>query len=176
MNALNANQSEGKCLNIVDNLEPEKVLGIFWKTYEDAITFKVSASILKSPHFIGGKEPTKREVLKILMSVEEIWRSGVGWDEAILAPQKAKWEKWIALLPQLSSMKIPRCYLQTICDYNNTSVELHTFVDASENGYASVAYCRIRSNNNIIVSLVVSKTRVAPLKLASIPRLELMAA
>lgn len=194
LNGLSTNSVDNKCLNIIDSLEPEKVLGIFWKSSDDTIIFKISSSILESPIFLGIKDPTKREILKILMSVydplglvgnfimhlkitlQEIWRSGVGWDDPVLGPQAERWKKWLMFLPSLQEFKIPRCYLQSIPNFKNASVDLHTFVDASENGYAAVSYFRITSGNEIIVSLVGSKTRVAPLKLASIPRLELMAA
>lgn len=191
---MNADKSDVKNLNIGDELETEKILGIFWKPSDDVITFKISPSILNSQIFIGERIPTKREVLKILMSVydplglvgnflmflkitlQEIWRSGVGWDDTILGPQAEKWKKWLSFLPKLKDVNLPRCYLKSLSNYNNTFVELHTFVDASENGYAAVSYLRISCGENIIISLVGSKTRVAPLKLASIPRLELMGA
>lgn len=77
-----------------------------------------------------------------------------------------KWSRWLSFLPKIENISIPRCYLQTFRSYNNAEVQLHTFADASENGYAAVSYLRI--------SLVGSKTRVAPQRVTSIPRLELM--
>ncbi|XP_058817850.1 uncharacterized protein LOC131681156 [Topomyia yanbarensis] len=56
-------------------------------------------------------------------------------------------------------------------------MELHIFVDASEEAYAAVAYFRIvPPDGDIKVALVAAKTKVAPLKPMSIPRLELQAA
>ncbi|XP_075170474.1 uncharacterized protein LOC142242837 [Haematobia irritans] len=184
---------EPKSLGISTNSEPEKVLGIFWVSSKDIITYKISHTIFEENN-LRNRIPTKREVLKVLMSIydplglvgnflmylkivlQEIWRSSIGWDESIKTPQAEKWLKWVSYLPQIRELEIPRCYLQTLKNYNNGNVELHTFVDASENGYAAVAYFRITSGSKIIVSLIGSKTRVAPLKLVSIPRLELMAA
>ena len=54
-------------------------------------------------------------------------------------------------------------------------MQLHTFVDAIENGYAAVSYFRISNGSYIVASLVGSKTIVALLRVPSIPRLELMA-
>ncbi|XP_052835157.1 uncharacterized protein LOC128251924 [Drosophila gunungcola] len=54
--------------------------------------------------------------------------------------------------------------------------ELHTFVDASEFGYAAVCYFRIGKGDDITISLVAAKSKVAPLKPLSIPRMELLAA
>ncbi|XP_068151988.1 uncharacterized protein [Drosophila tropicalis] len=55
-------------------------------------------------------------------------------------------------------------------------VQLHTFVDASINAYAALVYLRAEVDGIVHCSLVASKTRVAPLKPVSIPRMELMAA
>ncbi|XP_055623383.1 uncharacterized protein LOC129766811 [Toxorhynchites rutilus septentrionalis] len=49
-------------------------------------------------------------------------------------------------------------------------------VDASENGMAAVCYLRSIKSGTIICSIVAAKSRVAPLKFTSIPRMELAAA
>ena len=56
------------------------------------------------------------------------------------------------------------------------SIQIHGFCDASENAYAAVTYLSIESATAIKVSYLMAKTRVAPVKPVSIPRLELMAA
>ena len=56
------------------------------------------------------------------------------------------------------------------------TIQIHGFCDASENAYAAVTYLRIESATAIKVSYLMAKTRVAPVKPVSIPRLELMAA
>lgn len=58
---------------------------------------------------------------------------------------------------------------------NEGAVELHTFVDDVEDAYASVVYV-CSNGNGKSRRLVASKTKVAPLKSMTIPRLELMAA
>ena len=57
------------------------------------------------------------------------------------------------------------------------SSSLHHFSDASENGYGQVVYVRlVNAIGKIHCSLVIAKSRVAPIKYTSIPRLELAAA
>ena len=57
------------CVNMGAESETEKIIGVFWIPADESITFKLSPSILNNEIFLGTKEPTKREVLKILMSI-----------------------------------------------------------------------------------------------------------
>lgn len=60
---------------------------------------------------------------------------------------------------------------------NIRSCQLHHFSDASESGYGTVTYLRFQNDEgNVHCSFVNGKSRVAPLKPVTIPRLELMAA
>ena len=72
-------------------------------------------------------------------------------------------------------MHIPRCYFPKEADI--TSIQLHVFSDASQSGYGTVVYIRMTdSKGEVHVSLVASKTKVAPIKHLTIPRLELCGA
>ena len=58
-----------------------------------------------------------------------------------------------------------------------TSSQLHHFADASEIGYGSVSYlCLVNACNAAHCYFLCAKSRVAPLKMITIPRLELSAA
>ncbi|XP_036346374.1 uncharacterized protein LOC118755652 [Rhagoletis pomonella] len=72
-------------------------------------------------------------------------------------------------------VKIPRCYFGSFKN-DDCKVELHVFVEASESASAAVAYFSILNDLGIQVALVSSKTKVAPLRAISIPRMELTAA
>ncbi|XP_059050581.1 uncharacterized protein LOC131845528 [Achroia grisella] len=62
-----------------------------------------------------------------------------------------------------------------MCDKQVT--ELHVFCDASSKAYASVAYLRVKMvDGSCHVSFIMARAHVAPLKVMSIPRLELQAA
>ena len=59
----------------------------------------------------------------------------------------------------------------------DTSMSLHTFVDASESAYGAVVYARYKyEDGSVSTNIVSSKTRVLPNIATSIPRQELMGA
>ena len=53
-------------------------------------------------------------------------------------------------------------------------IKLHGFADSPNQAYAAVLYARLITNKEIEVKLLTSKTRVAPAKSLTIPRLELL--
>lgn len=75
----------------------------------------------------------------------------------------------------LSNKHVPRCYIPV--SVNIVAIELHGFCDASERAYAGVVYLRmIDSTGDVHISIIISKTKVAPIKRLTIPRLELCGA
>lgn len=79
-------------------------------------------------------------------------------------------------MASLCKLKIPRCYKPSNAQHIVTA-EIHNFSDASTTGYGQCSYLRlIDEQGDIHISLLMSKARVAPLKVVSIPRLELQAA
>ena len=102
----------------------------------------------------------------------------VNWDESLEGKALAKWKSFINDLNTLKNIQVPRCYADyslaqsTVCSY-----QIHGFSDASERAYAAIVYLRTEFNNGETqVNIVTSKTRVAPMKRQSIPRLELLGA
>jgi hypothetical protein len=72
-------------------------------------------------------------------------------------------------------MHVPRCYFSS--KNAIVSTQLHGFSDASEDAYGGVVYLRVEdSTNKVHTALVISKTKVSPIKQLSIPRLELCGA
>ena len=106
---------------------------------------------------------------KILM--QELWKGGYGWDEPL--PQERQ-KKWLALsndLDTATQTQIPRRYFLSSSTWPSNTT-LYIFVDASVKAYGAVAYVA----NGTETSMVMTKTRVAPLKKLTLPQLELMAA
>ncbi|GBL73746.1 hypothetical protein AVEN_230726-1 [Araneus ventricosus] len=93
--------------------------------------------------------------------------------ESETAPDIAQeWPSFIASLSYVKDIKIPRIVLRP----NPKEIILHGFSDASEKAYGEVIYlqsvCDSSDNNTF---LLCSKSRVAPIKSVTIPRLELAA-
>ena len=79
-------------------------------------------------------------------------------------------------LPKLSKFSVERC-LKPDGFGVITSSQLHHFADASEIGYGSVSCLRlVNGRNEAHCSFLCTKSRVGPLKMVTIPRLELSAA
>lgn len=165
--------------------EPDaKVLGLRWITATDELTFRVIQTEM-SVH------PTKRAVLseigklydpngflspiiivaKIMM--QDLWRLKVDWDDQIPNQVLHRWCEFHKSLSQLQNVKIPRWFGTS----KKSMVQLHGFADASIKAYGAVLYVRlVDESGNCRCQLMASKSRVAPVKYVSIPRLELAAA
>ena len=96
--------------------------------------------------------------------LQSLWTKGVGWDEEIPMEVSLKWNQWVEELSELERLHIPRGYSDLPLS-QNAKVELHVFGDASEVAYASAVYLRVvHEDGKICTSLVMSKTRVAPVR------------
>ncbi|XP_070510416.1 uncharacterized protein [Cardiocondyla obscurior] len=105
--------------------------------------------------------------------MQDIWRHGLHWDESV--PQII-YSKWLEFSTQLKIMKqITFDRKIFLNDYND--VQLHGFCDASSVGYGACLYMRTPGINDRVNSeLICAKSRVAPLKPITIPRLKLCGA
>ena len=109
------------------------------------------------------------------MLLQHLWLCKRGWDDLVPSSIVKVWDRWREEYPVLHEHLVPRCYFPSSRDI--TSLQLHGFGDASEVAYGGVIYLRaIDTNNAIHVSLVMAKTKVAPIKTLSMPRLELCGA
>jgi hypothetical protein len=108
---------------------------------------------------------------KILM--QELWLQKLDWDSPIPPDMQERWNEYCSGLSELNNVRIPRW---TRMHRDNVGIELHGFADASTRAYAAVVYFRVlHSLSNVPISIIAAKTKVAPLKTISVPRLELNA-
>ena len=103
--------------------------------------------------------------------LQRLWELKVDWDDPLPMEIREVWLRWRSELKCLSEQHIPRCYFPK--EAHIVAVDLHGFSDASECAYAGVVYLRmIDSDGRIHISIVTSKTKVAPIKRLTIPRLD----
>ena len=164
-----------------------KVLGIKWSAKIDCLGFD-GVSVPE------GLVITKRVILSFIARLfdplgfltpfvmcakcifQELWKLGLPWDEIVPDALKTDFLKWCRGLENLKEWQIPRSYTQLPWK-GVLKFELHAFGDASQRGYGSCIYLVCFYQTGLIKgSLVISRARVAPLKIQSLPKLELLAA
>ncbi|XP_071580298.1 uncharacterized protein, partial [Temnothorax nylanderi] len=160
-----------------------KVLGLSWSPRDDSFRFVISpyavtvhtkrsvlSFIAKLYDPLGWASPI---VIAAKMLMQELWLRKIDWDAPIPDDLLHQWINYVSDLPNISKIRIPRW---TGMRQDKIDVELHGFADASTRAYAAVVFLRIvHSPSNIQVILLAAKTKVAPLKTVSVPRLELNA-
>ncbi|CAB4022425.1 hypothetical protein AC249_AIPGENE7361, partial, partial [Paramuricea clavata] len=117
-----------------------------------------------SPFTIRGR------VLQQQLCLEE-----VGWDTEIPEDQLREWKKWEDEVQAVESVTVPRCLRSS--DDTPSEVQLHVFSDSLKQAKCAAGYLRFSyPNGNVHCSLVAARSRVAPKKRMTTPRLELDAA
>ena len=172
-------------IHVISDVECTKTLGLEWNTVADTFLLTVPeisgsqltkrvlvSNITKIFDVLGWFSPT---IISMKILLQRVWELRLDCDEMVPIEIQSIWMQWRSELPALYSKPISRYYFPN--DSQIKSVQLHGFSDASENAYSGVVYLRmIDSLDDIHVALVMSKTRVSPIKRISIPRLEVCGA
>ena len=105
--------------------------------------------------------------------LQDLCRQDYECDEEIPDEKLTEWRAWVENLPNLGLITWPRCFKpKTFGDL--TDIQLHHFSDASGGGYGAASYlCLVHNVGRVHRTLVFTKSRVAPLKTITIPRMEL---
>lgn len=158
-----------------------KSLGLQWKPVKDHFQFDIV------PRSTEGAL-TKRAMLSDLNRIfdplgflspvlvkgkiflQQLWSMKIDWDARLPADIQQKWDQFYEGLEQLKELNIPR---KAIPECTKV-IDVHGFCDASEEAYGACVYIRSQGGDGKWYSrLLCAKTRVAPLKGSTIPRLEL---
>ncbi|XP_008188328.1 uncharacterized protein LOC103310788 [Acyrthosiphon pisum] len=162
-----------------------KVLGLQWHPADDSFS---CALRLNSLPIIC----TKRGLLSMIARIydplglfapatfhgkcimQRTWSAKVSWDDPLPDDISRDWESFVSDLPSLNDLKVPRHFNSR----RGSPCQLLGFCDASQHGYAAVLYIKMLDldSNSSTIFLVGTKTKLAPIKTLSIPRLELNAA
>ena len=164
-----------------------KILGLTWNATNDMLYLSLEKMIRKSEAItkltkrstisfasrlfdpLGYVEPI---TVKAKIMIQDLWKQNLSWDEDVPSEHKDQWLNWISDISNLTSVEIPRPYFLT----SISNRQLHIFCDSSQLAYGAVAYLRGMSGAEIYTAFTMAKTRVAPIKTQTLPRLELLAA
>ncbi|XP_060879186.1 uncharacterized protein LOC132951391 [Metopolophium dirhodum] len=162
-----------------------KILGLHWKSDDDMLFYTVQQVEVNAPI-------TKRKILSEIATIfdplgllgpviiiakiimQSLWQLKINWDDVLPDNICAEWQRYRGGLPSLNNLRIPRKIISTEIV---VSAEIHGFADASEKAYGACLYLRTTGGHGETdVNLICAKSKVAPLKIVSLPRLELCAA
>ncbi|GFT48822.1 uncharacterized protein TNCV_3004011 [Trichonephila clavipes] len=161
------------------------VLGLKWDLDQDLLSVDIKV------HESKNEILTKKKILSLVHKIfdpigftcpvtlipkimlQECWTLKVKWDSELPASIWQKFQKWKDQLDRLKAIAVPRCMIEDPETSQNLS--LHVFCDASKAAYATCIFLRSENENSASCQLVQARSRVAPLKSISIPRLELLA-
>ena len=165
----------------LDSDTTERALGISWNVSDDNFTFHFNPKNVVN---------TKRGILRITSSLfdplgfltpfilrakillQELWRQNLDWDDEITGEPLHYWQRWLENAGKISSVMVARCYV--LLKESVLEIQLHVFCDASENAYGAVAYLRYSfKDGRHQCTLVMSKSKLAPIKTVTLARLEL---
>ncbi|XP_058827393.1 uncharacterized protein LOC131687333 [Topomyia yanbarensis] len=146
-----------------DHHETIKTLGVSWEPATDQLRFD------SSPFYEYGP-PTKRSILSSVskhfdplgltapviirakMLLQELWLQPCGWDEEVSDNIRTKWENYYAELPSLSSYRVNRYAFLP-----NSTVQLHTFADASQQAYGACIYARSTDSKELSAAVLAAR-------------------
>lgn len=162
-----------------------KILGLVWRPCSDTLHFSstipatstitkraIASDIAKLYDPLGLISPI---LIRAKIILQELWLLKIGWDEPLPTEIRERWITFRQQLLQIEQVSIPRWF--GVLRSNTSTIEIHGFSDASQLTMAAAVYIRIPGDEDKgSVQLICSKTRVAPLKRLTIPRLELNAA
>ncbi len=167
-------------------LEPALCLSWHWQT--DALCYK------SRPLEYGAL--TMRNVYKVLarqydplgfiapyttrakLIVQSMWDKPRNWDDPLIPHDLQRaWKEWESELHLLPCISLPLPYAPPYTDQMVISRQVHVFSDASEKAYGSISYLRTEDDQGrVYLAFMAARSRVAPRRQHSIPRLELCGA
>jgi Pao retrotransposon peptidase/Family of unknown function (DUF5641) len=169
----------------LSDMPVERALGVHWCIQNDSFVFRIN---------LQDKPLTRRGMLSTVSSIfdplgfaapfllegkrllQQVCNSNTGWDDDLKDDHRSAWERWRLNLPSLERIEVQRSFKPSQF-HGIRSATLHHFSDASQLGYGQCSYMRLVDGQGTInCSLVMGKSRVAPWKPVTVPRLELSAA
>lgn len=166
----------------------ETTLGLSWDWNTDSLGYKHRP--------VSYEVPTLRNIYRVLASqydplgyllpfttrakllLRQLWDKKHGWDDSNLPSTLLQaWSDWEVELQFLPHLTFPRAYVPASANLKGAIREVHIFGDASEKAYGAVSYMRtVEQDGQVHLTFILARSRVAPKRALSIPRLELCGA
>ena len=182
-------EEDSSSVKFLEGESDEKVLGVGWNNGNDTFTFKVKASELDYSREL---KLTKRKILskvarvfdpiglaaafliRAKIGLQRLWQQRFDWNEELPLDVEKWWIEFIKEIEDLNYISFSRSLtplnaigLPTLC----------IFADAFRDAFGAYSYLRWeKSSGDYECRFISAKSRVAPLKQLTIPRLELQAA
>lgn len=110
-------------------------------------------------------------ILRAKIVLQKLWSLRLAWDQAVPQYIQEDGGTYVKGLSNLNQIRVNRCVL------HSKHFSLHGFANASEDAYGATIYLvYVDESGSKHSSLLFSKSRVAPMRLTTIPRLKLRAA
>ncbi|XP_055645178.1 uncharacterized protein LOC129781512 [Toxorhynchites rutilus septentrionalis] len=177
------------------NLDPDsyvRTLGLTWIPKMDVFRFQFSvppidedssitkrqvlsiiASLFDPLGLIGATIVTAKIFMQLLWTLRDNNKHVWSWNQPLPSTVGEAWKRYHKQLPGLNKIEIERCVMIP----KAVHIQFHCFSDASEKAYGGCIYIRSQDTEGTVkVHLLTSKSKVAPLKCQTIPRLELCGA
>ena len=171
-------------VKLLQGATEEKILGTIWNHAEDVFMFKFNP-----PEEI---KLTKRGILSQIarlfdpvgfaaaflvrakIGMQRLWQRGLEWDQRLPTPVREEWIRFFQEMKNLNNVTFERPLTppQVI-----EAPKLCIFSDASNEAFGACAYIRWQTESSSFnTRFIAAKSRVAPLKSLTVPRLELQGA
>lgn len=180
-------EDQGTFLTIGEN-EVLKTLGMIWRPNSDEFAYYynptqhttltrrvILSEISRLFDPLGLIQPV---IVRAKLFMQRLYAATSDWDEPVTPDDAKNWDELRRQLIAVGEITFPRPAIETVATKVERKFEIHCFCDASELAYAAAIFVRSISltKNSSECHLLTSKTRVAPLKKVSLPRLELCGA
>ena len=177
-------------VNVPNGSGEDKVLGIVWNSTEDSFKFKVKSETIDC---LNSSEWTKRSILSQIARIydpvgfaaaflirakigfQELWQQGYEWDQDLPSAVQQKWLSLFKEMKELNEVSFPGSLSPP--EPADSQPTVCVFADASQDVFGAYPYIRWAvEKGEFDIRFIAAKSRVAPLKQITIPRLELQAA
>ena len=175
--------------NLPTEAVERQVLGVRWNVTADHLVFDVSDiyslrkdtrpmkrnAVSLATRFFDPLGVISPITVRFKLLFQRLCESKADWDEPLTGTLLAEWKSLSSDLERCEPILIPR-HCIGIDSSSVKSYSLQGFCDASQRAYAAVVYLQVETEVAVHTHLLCSKTRIAPIKEVTIPRLELLSA